>query len=114
MSDNVAPLEELDSTGVISEEEEPSSDASWFTEDASFDVPVRGDIREGTIVSIGRSEILVDIGAKSEGVIDRSETERMSSSERSNLVEGESVQVYVVNPEAVSYTHLTLPTTPYV
>ena len=99
MSDNVAPLEELNSTAVVSEEQETSSDTSWFTEDANFDVPVRGDIREGTIVSIGRSEILVDIGAKSEGVIDSRETERMSSSERSNLVEGESVQVYVVNPE---------------
>ena len=99
MSDNVAPLEELNSTAVVSEEQETSSDTSWFTEDANFDVPVRGDIREGTIVSIGRSEILVDIGAKSEGVIDSRETERMSSSERSSLVEGESVQVYVVNPE---------------
>ena len=99
MSDNGAPLEELNSTAVVSEEQETSSDTSWFTEDANFDVPVRGDIREGTIVSIGRSEILVDIGAKSEGVIDSRETERMSSSERSSLVEGESVQVYVVNPE---------------
>ncbi len=99
MSENVAPLEELDSTTVVPEKQEASSDTSWFTEDASFDVPVRGDIREGTIVSVSRGEILVDIGAKSEGVIDSRETERMSAGDRSKLAEGDQVQVFVVNPE---------------
>jgi small subunit ribosomal protein S1 len=99
MSDNVAPLEELDSTAVVSEGQEMSSDTSWFTEDASFDVPVRGDIREGTIVSVSRGEILVDIGAKSEGVIDSREVERMSAGDRSKLAVGDQVQVFVVNPE---------------
>ena len=106
MSENIAPLEEPSSTVVISEEQEvPSeeqqvpSEESWFTEEAGFDVPVHGDIREGTVVSVRRAEILVDIGAKSEGVVDSRELERLSIGGRAKYVEGEVIQVYVVNPE---------------
>lgn len=99
MIDDAAPAEEHDSAAVVSKTEVAPSEASWFTEDAGFDVPARGDIREGTIVSVTRGEILVDIGAKSEGVIDGRETERMSDRDRAKLTEGELVSVFVVNPE---------------
>jgi len=64
-----------------------------------FDLPVRGEIREGTIVSTALGEILIDIGGKSEGVIDRRELDRMSRDERTQFDVGEQVQVYVVNTE---------------
>jgi small subunit ribosomal protein S1 len=71
----------------------------WFTEDFDLDVPVRGEIRTGTVASVKRSEVLVDIGAKSEGVVDTREIEQMSSRDRARLEVGKSISVYVVNPE---------------
>lgn len=99
MSDSIAPNEEPSSAPAISKQPAASFQDSWFSEELGFDVPVRGDIREGTIVSISRGEILVDIGAKSEGLIDSREIDKMSKEAISKLAEGESVAVYVVNPE---------------
>jgi small subunit ribosomal protein S1 len=80
-------------------ESEDQLEVNWFNENLSFDVPTRGDIRVGTIVSINRGEVLIDIGAKSEGMIDSRELDRMSRSEREKLVIGDEVDVYVQNPE---------------
>jgi len=98
MSDNITPLEELDSAPAVLDEP-VTVEESWFSEDTSFDVPVRGDIREGTIVSVSRGEILIDIGAKSEGVIDSRELDNIPRAERAKMAVDDQVQVYVVNPE---------------
>jgi small subunit ribosomal protein S1 len=71
----------------------------WLEGDAGYDLPGRGEIRQGKIVGMSRGEVLVDIAAKSEGVIVSSELESMSSHERSKLVVGKEVMVYVLNPE---------------
>jgi small subunit ribosomal protein S1 len=79
---------------------ETSTGSDWFTEDYQLDVPARGEIRTGTVVSVNRGEVLVDIGAKSEGVVDTRELEQMTSRERARLlVVGNPISVYVVNPE---------------
>ena len=75
----------------------PSND--WFNQVADFDMPVRGDIREGVVVNADVGEIRIDVGGKSEGVIDRRELERMPREERSRFAVGEQLQVYIVNPE---------------
>lgn len=67
-------------------------------EDFSDFQPKSGEIRDGIIVSISSTEILVDIGAKSEGVISGRELERLSS-EVQDLKPGDSVVTYVVRPE---------------
>ncbi|MBI3361260.1 MAG: S1 RNA-binding domain-containing protein, partial [Chloroflexi bacterium] len=54
---------------------------------------------EGVIAHVTPSEILVDIGAKSEGVISARELERLDQKTRQTLVVGEKVLVYVVQPE---------------
>jgi small subunit ribosomal protein S1 len=77
---------------------EPTKD-DWFNEIEEFDLPSRGDIREGTVVSAGVGEIRIDIGGKSEGVIESRELDRMSREKRSHFEVGEELQVYVVNPE---------------
>jgi len=59
----------------------------------------RGQIVEGVIVQVRPSEILVDVGAKSEGVIWGREIERLGSEGLADLNEGQSVLVYVVTPE---------------
>jgi len=57
-----------------------------------------GQLVEGTIISKGREEVLVDVGAKSEGIISRGEFEE---SERSidDLVVGEKILATVVQSE---------------
>ncbi len=59
----------------------------------------RGEVREGTIVHLSPSEILIDLGAKSEGIISGKEMERMSKDELEEFEVGDEVLAYVVNPE---------------
>jgi len=58
-----------------------------------------GDTRDGIIVSITPSEILVDVGAKSEGFVHQREMERLGKEYLDSLSVGDSVVVYVVRPE---------------
>jgi small subunit ribosomal protein S1 len=96
MSENSAPSEQHRSVMAT---RDTSGGNEWFTEDFQLDVPVRGEIRTGTVVSVNRGEVLVDIGAKSEGVVDTREIEQMTSRDRARLVVGKPITVYVVNPE---------------
>ena len=59
-------------------------------------MPLRGELREGTIARISPNEILVDIGAKSEGIISEREVNRMSSETREQLQEGTTITLYVL------------------
>lgn len=61
-----------------------------------LETPQRGEIRTGTIARISENDILVDVGAKSEGIIPSRELDRLSDDERAELKVGEQIQVYVV------------------
>src|SRR5215217_2099442 len=58
-----------------------------------------GDVMDGIIMRIDRDEILVDIGSKSEGVVPAREFSSLTSDEKQNFAIGESVLVFVVQPE---------------
>ncbi|MDP2675829.1 MAG: S1 RNA-binding domain-containing protein [Dehalococcoidia bacterium] len=60
----------------------------------------RGDIIEGVVVGTDRDGILVDIGAKSEGVIPGNEMQCLQPEGPSRLQAGEKVLVFVVQPES--------------
>ena len=62
-------------------------------------LPSAGEIRAGRIVDFRNNEILVDIGAKSEGVIPSQETVSFDSATRALLREGEEILVFIANPE---------------
>jgi small subunit ribosomal protein S1 len=72
-------------------------DAYLEGESYGMDMPRRGEVRTGTIARIAENDVLVDIGAKSEGVIPAREVERLSGEERSALVVGSQVTVYVIS-----------------
>jgi len=57
-----------------------------------------GETIEGTIVSISESEVLVDIGSKSEGVIPSRDLDRVDDEIRDNLNVGDSIFIQVVRP----------------
>ncbi len=68
-------------------------------QEMNVDLPQPGEIRIGMIASISPSQILVSIGAKSEGVVSGRELDQLSAEEREALKVGEEVHVYVINPE---------------
>lgn len=68
-------------------------------QELNVDLPQSGEIRSGMIASISHSQILVSIGAKSEGVISGRDLDQLSAEERDALKVGQEVHVYVVNPE---------------
>ena len=81
-------------------EEEMQSMAELLdAEEYKVDLPQRGEIRTGVIASIGPSQILVSIGAKSEGVIAGRALDEMSSEVIKSLEVGQEIEAYVLNPE---------------
>src|SRR3970282_2635816 len=60
----------------------------------------RGDIIEGVVVGTDRDGILVDIGAKSEGVIPGNEMQCLQPEGPSRLQAGGEVLVFVLPPDA--------------
>jgi small subunit ribosomal protein S1 len=59
-----------------------------------------GDVVEGTVVRIDKDEMLVDIGAKSEGVVSNRELYGRNSETQPELSIGDTVLVYVLQPES--------------
>jgi small subunit ribosomal protein S1 len=58
-----------------------------------------GDVMDGVIMHVDRDEILVDIGSKSEGIVPSREYSSLSSDERQALSIGDTILVFVVQPE---------------
>jgi small subunit ribosomal protein S1 len=65
----------------------------------SVELPQAGEIRQGTIASISQGQILVSIGAKSEGIISGRELEVIDAEERDAFEVGQEIPVFVVSPE---------------
>ena len=59
-----------------------------------------GDVVEGSVVRIDKDEILVDIGAKSEGVVSNRELYGRHAETQPQLNIGDTVLVYVLQPES--------------
>ncbi len=71
-------------------------DALLGGEGYDLETPRRGEIRSGTIARVSGGDILVDIGAKSEGLIQARELEHLSEERRAELVVGQEISVYVI------------------
>jgi small subunit ribosomal protein S1 len=59
-----------------------------------------GDVVEGKIVRIDKDEMLVDVGAKSEGVVSNRELYGRNAESQPELNVGDTVLVYVLQPES--------------
>ena len=68
------------------------------SEDFSFQMPVAGEIRDGIIASISGSQILVSVGAKSEGLIVGKEYEAIPAEVLATFEVGKAIPVFVVTP----------------
>ena len=68
-------------------------------EGLTIDFPKRGEIRKGTIASIGDGQILVSVGAKSEGILAGKELDAIEEETRESWNVGDEIKVYVITPE---------------
>lgn len=102
MSSQHAPRVQTESihaqAGLANAEQTDIPADHWFRH-VELDFPCRGELREGTVVHADMGEVRIDVGGKSDGILEGRELERMSRGERSELDVGQQLQVYVVTPE---------------
>ncbi len=68
--------------------------------DNTFKLVMEGEVVEGTVVAINKREVVVNIGYKSEGIINANEFRKEISTEDSLKV-GDKVEVFVENMESI-------------
>lgn len=95
--ENQEHLSDQPTLDAMGEEEILSMEELLEQETIDFTLPKRGEVRTGTIASVNENEILVSVGAKSEGVIPLNDLDGLSQEEREALVEGAEIPVYVVS-----------------
>jgi len=96
MEQNDAPIEQ----GTMPEVHEEENMAALLEQEGlGIDFPKRGEIRDGIIASISAGQILVSVGAKSEGVVAGKEFDLIPPEELKALEVGQKIPVYVINPE---------------
>jgi small subunit ribosomal protein S1 len=91
--------EELAAPSPLAQEAKPADEAtmtSFLHTVETYRILKRGEVVEGVVVRLNSGEILVDIGAKTEGIIHVAEG---SESSTSGLTVGDKLLVYVVIPE---------------
>jgi small subunit ribosomal protein S1 len=67
----------------------------YLNEGIDLDMPGRGDLREGIIVEIRPSELLVNVGSKRDGVVPQSDLARLDPEFVKSLREGQTVDVVI-------------------
>ena len=99
-NDNQLELGATPETQNTGNENDHHNMASLLAEEGlGIDFPKQGEIRTGIIASILASQILVSVGAKSEGIIGGREFDQIPPEEQETLEVGQEIPVYVVNPE---------------
>ncbi len=108
----LSAMDVADAPGAAAEEEEvsgspvaPGPEPTTMEEllaeqDGEIKSFKHGDVVEGTVVRIDKDEILVDIGAKSEGVVSNRELYGRHAESQPQLAIGDTVLVYVLQPES--------------
>ncbi len=82
-------------------EDEIGSDNEFqklFEESFDYKPPRRGEIRTATILQIDRNEIIVDMGAKQDGIVTSKDIEHLSPAFLESLEVGQQVPVFVLQP----------------
>ena len=88
-------------TGEAGNQEEPMNkmEALLAEEGLTIDFPKRGEIRKGTIASVSDGQVLVSVGAKSEGILTGKELDSVDQETLESWKVGDEITVYVINPE---------------
>ena len=92
-------------TAVLMETEEDESSVAMTMEDylqyeeEAFRTLNHGDIIDGVVVRVDPDEVLVDVGAKAEGVISNKELGFRGEADSADLQPGDKIKVYVLQSE---------------
>jgi small subunit ribosomal protein S1 len=78
---------------------QPNMESLLNESDLGINLLKSGDIKHGTIASISPGQILVSVGAKSEGIINGHEFESIPPEDFAAMQVGQDILVYVINPE---------------
>lgn len=84
--------------GTIEQSHEPSEFEQLLESSFAYVPPRRGEIRNAIILQIETREIIVDMGAKQDGIVPAQDIERLDNEVRDALKVGGEVPVYVLNP----------------
>lgn len=90
-----SPLVQSSSDNISTGETDEDMFARYLDDTSDFDMPSRGDLREGTIVEVRPSELLVNIGVKRDGVVPQADLNRLDHDFVKNLTVGDTVTVTV-------------------
>ncbi len=94
-TNGIQPTEKNNST-----DNEVTNMASLLEEEGlGLDLPQAGEIKTGMIASITPGQIMVSIGAKSEGIINGQEFEMIPPDIFASIEVGQEIPVYVITPE---------------
>jgi small subunit ribosomal protein S1 len=63
-----------------------------------YDMPQRGDIREGTVISVSPQEVVIDLGLKREAIVPANDLARLDKSTLAEVQEGTTWPVYILQP----------------
>ncbi|OIO91607.1 MAG: hypothetical protein AUK03_10875, partial [Anaerolineae bacterium CG2_30_64_16] len=61
-------------------------------------MPQRGDIREGTVLSVSPQEVIIDLGVKREGIVPANDLSRLDEETLAEIQEGATLPVYILQP----------------
>jgi small subunit ribosomal protein S1 len=96
-AEEVEPADQVDLAPAEGQGE--SEMAGLAMEEWDYQRPRRGEVRDGTILAIHDQEIIVDVGAKRDGIVPYADLQRMDPEALQKLKIGDSVPVYVLRPE---------------
>lgn len=95
----VPAVEQPEAAAPAVEQPEEHPMSALMETELSFRKLKPGDITEGVIVSVTPTEVLVDVGAKSEGIVPAKELERLGRDGLETLKVGDKIFVYVIRSE---------------
>jgi small subunit ribosomal protein S1 len=81
---------------TLPEQETPTSLLEYLDGGYDYERPQRGEIRQGIIVAADADRLVVDIGAKRDGIVPRQDLDKLGAEEKARLEVGAEVPVYVV------------------
>jgi small subunit ribosomal protein S1 len=99
MTQNDATNDLGDTQANDQEQPENKMEALLNEEGLNIDFPKQGETRDGVIASISEGQILVSVGAKSEGIITGKDYEAIPAEILAELKIGSAIPVFIVTPE---------------
>jgi small subunit ribosomal protein S1 len=109
MADSARDNDDLQDTGEGQSQSDLELFEKYLEADTDFDIPERGDLREGIIVEVRPNELLVNIGGKRDGIVPQSDLSKLDPEFVKALHEGQTVDVVISkHPEDDGFYQLSM------